>query len=37
MNEWMTLYKKEDVIPRTYDRIESTYLTHIVGSELGTM
>lgn len=37
MNEWMTLYKKEEVIPRTYDRIESTYLTHIVGSELGTM
>lgn len=37
MNTWMTLYKKEEVIPRTYDRIESTYLTHIVGSELGTM
>lgn len=37
MNEWMTLYKKEEVIERTYDRIESTYLTHIVGSELGTM
>lgn len=37
MNDWMVLYKKEEVIPRTYDRIESTYLTHIVGSELGTM
>lgn len=37
MNEWMTLYKKEEVIPRTYDRIESTYLTHIVGSDLGVM
>ena len=37
MNKWMTLYKKEEVIPRTYDRIESTYLTHIVGSDLGVM
>lgn len=37
MNDWIVLYKKEEVIPRTYDRIESTYLTHIVGSELGTM
>lgn len=37
MNEWMNLYKKEEVIPRTYDRIESTYLTHIVGSDLGIM
>lgn len=37
MNIWLNLYKKVEVIPRTYDRIESTYLTHIVGSNLGTM
>ena len=37
MNTWLNLYKKVEVIPRTYDRIESTYLTHIAGSNLGTM
>lgn len=37
MGAWMTLYKSSEVIPRTYDRIESTYMTHIVGSEIGTM
>lgn len=36
MNDWLTLYKSETVIERSYDRIESTYLTHIVGSTLGT-
>lgn len=36
INDWLTLYKQEEVIERSYDRIESTYLTHIVGSGLGT-
>lgn len=37
MGVWMNLYKSSEVIPRSYDRIESTYITHIVGSEIGTM
>ena len=37
INEWLFLYKNENVIERTFDRIESTYLTHIVGSDLGIM
>lgn len=37
INDWLVTYKKEEVIERSYDRIESTYLTHIVGSRLGLM
>lgn len=37
MNDWLQLYKQDDLKNKSYDRVESTYLTHIVGSELGRM
>ncbi len=37
MNEWLRFYKSQEVIERSYDRIESTFLTHIANSNLGNM
>jgi len=37
MNTWLQLYKTEELKSKSYDRVESTYLTHIVGSDLGRM
>lgn len=37
MNEWIQLYKTSELKEKSYDRVESTYLTHVVGSELGRM
>jgi len=37
MFEWLELYKSEELKSKSYDRVESTYLTHIVGSDLGRM
>lgn len=35
--EWLTLYKQSEVVARSFDRIESTYLTHIANSSIGIM
>lgn len=35
MKRWLELYKKEEVSPRSYDRLESTFQTHVYGSDLG--
>lgn len=37
MFDWLKLYKLEELKEKSYDRIESTYLNHIAGSELGRM
>lgn len=37
MSEWLELYKKEEVNERTYDRNESTFLTHIANTDFGRM
>ena len=37
MAEWIKLYKSEEVNSKSYDRIESTFLNHIKGTELGRM
>lgn len=35
MLNWLQLYKSQEVFSRSYDRIESMYLTHISGTDLG--
>lgn len=35
MEDWITLYKPEEVNAKSYDRIESTFLNHIKGTDLG--
>ncbi len=37
INNWLLLYKTEELKEKSYDRVESTYLTHIVGTELRRM
>lgn len=37
INNWLQLYKTEELKNKSYDRVESTYMTHIVGSDLGRM
>lgn len=37
MSKWLTLYKRHEVNERSYDRIESTFDTHIKDSDLGRM
>lgn len=35
IDEWLRLYKVEEVTPRSYDRVECTFLNHIKGTNLG--
>lgn len=35
--DWLKLYKLDDLKGKSYDRIESTYLNHIAGTDLGRM
>ena len=35
MKEWLELYKSEELNSKSYDRIESTFLNHVYGSDLG--
>lgn len=37
MFDWLELYKLEDLKGKSYDRVESTYLNHISGTDLGRM
>ena len=37
MFDWLELYKLEDLKGKSYDRVESTYLNHIAGTDLGRM
>lgn len=37
INEWLNLYKTEELKGKSYDRVESTFLTHIAGTKLGKM
>ena len=37
MSNWLNIYKKHEVNERSFDRIESTYTTHIKDSDLGRM
>ena len=35
MKKWLELYKKEELNEKSYDRIESTFYNHVVGTPLG--
>ena len=37
MEEWLKLYKKDELKDRSYDRIESIFNTHIKNTDLGRM
>lgn len=37
MSEWINLYKTEEVNQKSFDRIESTFKNHILGTELGRL
>jgi len=37
MRKWLDLFKMQEVNARSFDRIESTYITHIKDSALGKM
>lgn len=37
ISEWLNLYKTEELKGKSYDRVESTFLTHVAGSKLGKM
>lgn len=37
MRKWLELYKSQEVNDRTFDRIDSTFTTHIQNSSIGTM
>lgn len=37
MFDWLELYKLEDLKGKSFDRVESTYLNHISGTDLGRM
>lgn len=37
ISDWLNLYKTEELKGKSYDRVESTFLTHVAGSKLGKM